>query len=493
MIESLLLPSQESLIARLAHNIRYAGQLQLLCGEAGAGKTFLLRRLNRSLEDSAVVLLSCPSHADDAEIRRKILLPLLSEPVFDDEISLADSLTAFSASLQSPVTILIDDAQRLSPALWAELIALSQMIVAGRQISVVAGVIPDFERQLAESLPESYQSLLTTLYLEPLIQQDQDALYYALLSRSDGFEARQVAKPDFSGRTVYPRDIVSVFAASGDEQAAKVIKPSNLKALLLALPVIAAVLLLSRFYQTGIISDLSEDNSEHTETAEPALKSELQLPVKDAARVFNSPEDEKSDPVVSESEPESAKPKVLTSENEAETEGAEPLIAPKAARRENQPVQSGALKPQARLRHQFTQEPQAKTQAAGGAEREAVSAEPDIASPSSKIAVKAKTPEKPTAGSQRPEPENYTLQIAAVSKKRSLNKLLKQLKGREGVRVGKNNKRWVVVVGVFEDYRQAEAYEKTLLQQTALPKPWIRQWKALNNVELRNIDKISEN
>ena len=481
MIEPLLLPSQEGLVERLTHNIYYAEPLQLLSGASGSGKSFLLKQLNRNL-DGSVVFMSCPLHADDAEIRRKLLLPLLSEPVFDDEVSLSDSLVSFSASLQQPITILIDDAHRLSMALWAELIALSQMTISERHVSIIAAVTPEFEQQIFESLPESYQSLLTPLYLEPLIQQEQDALYYSLLSQSDGFENHLIAKPDFNGVTVYPKDIVSVFVASNDEQAEKIIKKSNLKALILALPIIASVLGLSWFYQTQILNFLFDGEKSVAEPTLVAKKSTLQLPIKDAEDVFKRTE-------VEETESEQTKSQTIVAGDEFKAKELEPLITQELVQKE--PLQKSnetvALKPQVELKPKSVEAPQTKVVTA-------VKEHKQVTVPivvETRPAPEPVVVEKPKI--QRPNPESYTLQVATVSKKRSLNNLLKLLKDQDGVRVVKNKDRWVVVIGVFENYRKAKAFEKKLLAETKISKPWIRKWKALNKVELQNIDKISEN
>ena len=483
MIEPLLLPSQEGLVERLTHNIYYAEQLQLLSGASGSGKSFLLKQLNQNL-DGSVVFMSSPLHADDAEIRRKLLLPLLSEPVFDDEVSLSDSLVSFSASLQQPITILIDDAHRLSMALWAELIALSQMTISERHISIIAAVTPEFEQQIFESLPESYQSLLTSLYLEPLIQQEQDALYYSLLSRSDGFENHLIAKPDFNGVTVYPKDIVSVFVASNDEQVEKVIKKSNLKALILALPIIVSVLGLSWFYQTQILNFLFDGEKSVAEPTVVAKKSTLQLPIKDAEDVFKRAEVERI-------ESERTKPQTIVVGGESKANELEPLITQELVQEE--PLQKShetvVRKPQV----EDVTPKQAET-----SQTEVIMAVKGHKPVTVPVVVETKPAPEPVVvvekpKIQRPNPESYTLQIATVSKKRSLNNLLKQLKDQEGVRVGKNNSRWVVVIGAFENYRKAKAFEKKLLAETKISKPWIRKWKALNKLELQNLDKISEN
>lgn len=78
--EELLLPSQEALLQRLQHLACYGQQLVLLQGQAGAGKTRLLTALANVLDEHNLALVSCPQHADAAEIRRKLLIQLLPDP-----------------------------------------------------------------------------------------------------------------------------------------------------------------------------------------------------------------------------------------------------------------------------------------------------------------------------------------------------------------------------------------------------------------------------
>ena len=487
MIEPLLLPSQEDLVERLRHNICYAEQLQLLCAESGAGKSFLLKQLKRSIDDSSVVFISCPLHADDAEIRRKLLLPLLSEPVFDDEVSLSDALIQFVGSLEQPISILIDDAERLSMVLWAELMALTQMTVSGKLISVVAAVTPEFEQTIFESLPDSYQTLLSSLYIEPLIQQEQDALYYSLLSQSDGFENHRIAKPDFTGSTVYPRDIITAFASPDGEQAEKVIRTTNFKAMLLALPIITLVLLLTWFYQEKILNYVFDDDNAVKTAATVTASKSIELPVKDAAEVFKVTESKKPEPEVIDETQKSPN----SQPSNAEASGTETkLVTPQVVAQAN--IEDATEESVAVAAESELTLPKLEVSITKPVD-EPVTHVATVKVSKNVIAAKTKSAvvEKPEV--KRPNPNFYTLQLATVSKKRSLNNLVKQLKQHPGLKVGKRQDRWVVLIGEFEHYRQAKAFEQKLVKETKLPKPWIRKWKALKDVKLQNLNKSSEN
>ena len=496
MTEPLLLPSQESLVERLIHNISYAEQLQLVCGEQGSGKSFLLKSLNRTIEDKLTVLLSCPLHAADAEIRRKILLPLLADPVFDDEIALSDSLSDLGATLTKPIVILIDDAQRLSNALWAELIGLSQLSIAGRFVSVLASVTLEFEAQLNESLPESYQSLLSSLYIEALNQQEQDALYYSLLGQSDGFENHLIAKPDFNQGNIYPKDIVTAFVQPINEQGQDTRKTTPITSLILICATLFVLVVLAWFYQqpllkfVGINDDVVPTVDELPKTKEPLLGQ----PIKEASKIF-APVDKvkRNDENLSRIEKEqvSDEAKVFEERNSEDTES-----KPKKAESLEQltPEQpSKALKTNTVGLTENTS--QSSTQ------HEQANDKAKLVQPRVDVAVVEKSKVEPEIGSVPlkthevyiPNPESYTLQIATVSKQRSLNNLLKELSTYSDVRIGKQKNRWVVVVGEFKNYQLAKTFEAQLIKETKLPKPWIRKWKALSKLELQNPNKTSEN
>ncbi|MBM7072289.1 AAA family ATPase [Shewanella sp. 202IG2-18] len=499
MTEPLLLPSQESLAERLTHNISYAEQLQLVCGAEGAGKSFLLRYLNRIISDEISVFLSCPLHADDAEIRRKILLPLLSEPVFDDETSLTDSLVDFASTLKKPIVIIIDDAERLSNALWAELIGLSQLSVSGQFVSVIAAVTVEFEAQLNEALPESFQALMSSLYIETLSQQEQDALYYSLLSQSDGFENHLIAKPDFNQDNVYPKDIVAVFVKSANEHNEKVSKRTLNLRLLTVVALLFTLASLAWVYQQPLlkVAGYSDDTIPASEETTERLQTSIDLPVKDAAIVFN--QIERGTKVELEG---------TKTNQQAKVEAAVSHIArPKPT--QQQPDQldevtaetSGKRLKQKPVELSDNQQPELAhaQQTESKVERSSQILEGEVSKIEYKQgdvnAVKSVTKqlELDAPEVKAPNPESYTLQVATVSKQRSLNNLLRQLSPYSDVRIAKQKQRWVVVVGEFENYQLAQTFAAKLAKETELPKPWIRKWKTLMKLELQNPNKSSEN
>ncbi|WP_350583266.1 ATP-binding protein, partial [Pseudomonas sp. HY2-MNA-CIBAN-0224] len=83
-------------------------QLLVICGDKGSGKSTLTAALASELDDYNCALIICPQHADSAEIRRKILVQLISAPIFDDERPLMDTVLRIQSSLTKPLHIIID-------------------------------------------------------------------------------------------------------------------------------------------------------------------------------------------------------------------------------------------------------------------------------------------------------------------------------------------------------------------------------------------------
>ncbi|MGL5389782.1 MAG: ATP-binding protein, partial [Shewanella sp.] len=180
-----LLPSQEALIQRLHHVASYSDQLLVLSGVQGSGKTTLVTALATDFEEANVALVICPMHADDAEIRRKILVQLMSSPIFDDEEPLAETLLRVAASQTKPLHIIIDDAHLLSKTLWAECIILNQVQCAGKNIALTLTVPPAYLMDLLPQLPEALRRQVLPIAVEPLTLVEREALYQTLLRTSE--------------------------------------------------------------------------------------------------------------------------------------------------------------------------------------------------------------------------------------------------------------------------------------------------------------------
>lgn len=208
----LLLPTQEALVQRLQHIASYSEQLLVLCGEKGAGKSTLVAALASELDDYNSALIICPQHADCAEIRRKILVQLISAPIFDDERPLMDTLFRIQSSLGKPLHIIIDDAHLLPKEIWAECILLSQIHCAGKPVAVTMTVEPNFWRELIADLADETRALLLQVSIESLPIAERDGLYQSLLLRCQKtpFIPREIIHKQLEKQSGTPKEVVEL-------------------------------------------------------------------------------------------------------------------------------------------------------------------------------------------------------------------------------------------------------------------------------------------
>ncbi|MCF1438149.1 MAG: ATP-binding protein, partial [Shewanella sp.] len=207
-----LLPSQEALLQRLHLNASYTRQLQVVVGKAGAGKTTLITALADELEGYNSALVTCPAHADCAEIRRKILIQLTSSPIFDDEHSLAETLFRLKKELNQPLHIIIDDAHLLPLTLWAECLVLSQLECGGKPISLTFTSTPVFFVELAGQMTDEQQQMILTVQIGSLPLTEREVLFQLLLSRTgeNAFLPAAVIAEQLARQSGSPEEVVSL-------------------------------------------------------------------------------------------------------------------------------------------------------------------------------------------------------------------------------------------------------------------------------------------
>ncbi|MDF0535010.1 ATP-binding protein [Shewanella yunxiaonensis] len=223
--EQLLLPSQEALLHRLQHLACYGEQLVLLAGSQGAGKTVILTALANELEDYNLALVACPQYASAAEIRRKIVMQLLPDPLFDDDTSLVDTLLRFTPKLLKPIHILLDDADNLPLAVWAECLMLTQVICGGAAVTLTLTAKPEFVGQLLQQLPQQQRQWLLQLGIEPLSMAEREGLYQTLLTRSrqKTFTPRSIVVNQLEQQSGTPAEVLQLLdlALHGEAETPK--------------------------------------------------------------------------------------------------------------------------------------------------------------------------------------------------------------------------------------------------------------------------------
>jgi general secretion pathway protein A len=179
---------QEALAA-LSYGIDARKGFISLVGEAGTGKTTLLRRLLDSVSATTrTVLLVNPSVSFD-EILEHILLELGVPPAGGRKLALLQRLNEFlleHTRAGGNVVLLIDEAQDLSPAVLEELRLLSNLETASEKIlQIVLAGQPELERMLAEPrLRQLRQRVTLRVRLRPLSYGEVAAYVRSRLERA---------------------------------------------------------------------------------------------------------------------------------------------------------------------------------------------------------------------------------------------------------------------------------------------------------------------
>ncbi|WP_337992949.1 AAA family ATPase [Enterovibrio qingdaonensis] len=119
------LDSQIQLLSRIQFLTRFSSNLVQITGEAGAGKTWLSERyLENWANEPTQSLLICNTSQQDAQHRAIILRQIVRDGVFNENDSMLQSLEYMLEGNSVHALIVIDNAQRLSANIIAELWAL---------------------------------------------------------------------------------------------------------------------------------------------------------------------------------------------------------------------------------------------------------------------------------------------------------------------------------------------------------------------------------
>jgi DamX protein len=114
--------SQIELLDRLRLLTRFGSNLTNITGEKGSGKSWIAQRyLEAWAQDKNQSLLMCHANQSDAQKRTILLNQIISDPLFNENDSIADSFSRMIGDEPCDIIFVIDDAQLLSEALIAEL------------------------------------------------------------------------------------------------------------------------------------------------------------------------------------------------------------------------------------------------------------------------------------------------------------------------------------------------------------------------------------
>ncbi|QQX80094.1 AAA family ATPase [Shewanella sp. KX20019] len=467
---SILLPSQEALLNRLQHISLYGQQLIVLTGENGAGKTTLVTALLNELEGFSSALVICPKHCDSAEIRRKILVQLLAEPVFDDELPLPETILRVASALPSASCIVLDDAHYIPLEIWAECIVLSQMSFAGKTVNVTMTSPVDFLNDVLQQLPIDQRQLLLPLDIEPIDCAEREGLYYTLLSRSEAqpFTPRDIVKDRLEAQNGSPKEVVTLLELALNGGAEEPAEKSKAK-----LFIVGAFVLLTLTLLAWLLMDTEEQTVEQASAVIFAGKPVLNSP-------FLAEYGERL--LAGYLVPQS----IAASQNESESrqrlliDGVDDKLRVEPDLIDSQQLQA--------VDDSFEDVAQVSTEVSKpltATHIETFSAN-SKANPSSVNdgKVVAKVVQKPVQG--------YTLQLASVKRLDSLARMLDSVKAEKGVMVARYKSRWVVFMGEFGSVKQAREQSLKLTANAKISAPWIRKWQDLSQYELQDRLPIRE-
>ncbi|GIU49296.1 ATP-binding protein [Shewanella sp. KT0246] len=489
--QTLLLPSQEALVQRLEHIASYSEQLVLVSGAKGSGKTTLVTALASELDNYNSALVICPMHAESAEIRRKILVQLISSPIFDDALPLADTLLRIQTSLTKPLHIIIDDAQHMPRELWAECLVLTQIRCAGKPISITFTIEPDSLAELNLELTEAMQALLLHVEIEPLSLAEREGLYRTLLIRSNKtpFIPREIIQAQIEKQSGTPTEVLALLKKALEDKPEEIRKwPKHLPWL-----AVLSVFVLTAALAAGMYLLQSDQQIENESgllfTAYTMPESDAQWFVYHYGRsmvtlapnlnvtVSESKQDVKLDNQIFADE-------ALVHQNNIESSFSEMpesnnvRIKPKKDENDTTDINDVSENHQAEFEIIENPDVQITDVVEGGAivERDKLEVS-TINESGSHIA-------------QLTDRVGYTLQIASVREPKSLKNILLKLESfqqNESELVqAKFKKRHIVLFGQFDSAIDAQQASDLLQQELALTAPWVRKWSDLKGYEIKS-------
>ncbi|BAJ03976.1 AAA family ATPase [Shewanella violacea] len=466
--DSILLPSQETLVQRLQHVSLYGQQLIFVTGSRGSGKTRLVTSLVNELEEFSSALVTCPKHCDSSEIRRKILIQLFSEPVFDDEIPLSETIFRLLSSMPQASFIVLDDAHYLPMELVAECIVLSQLRLPGKTISLTLTCDQDFFDELESQLPLAQKETLLSINIDPLLMPEREALYYTLLSRSDQdpFTPREIVRAQLEKQAGTPQEVVNLLELSLNGNTEVVVANKWPKSVMLGISVIF-VLLFGCYYLFSPSEVVATSSAERT-VIEPVSKPSplSQYGERILAGYFVLHQrlvEDKEDTQVPESEELT---EIITEALDKENPDSQVQISEEQSQATTVSVntiadtETSSVETFARLEEFKLTEIEST----------------ELRESDADLAVERVKEMRTFTG--------YTIQLASVREIKSLNNLLAMIEDEQDIQLARHGDRWIILLGHFKTLAIANKKSSGLMKKYGLKSPWIRAWKDLVEYEL---------
>ena len=182
--------------ANLRYGIESRKGFIVITGEAGTGKTTLLRRLMRTVEASVHTAFIFNTHLDFTELLRLVLSDLGVAHSANDRLTLMTQLNDYlieQLHKDHIVSVLVDEAQDLSDAMLEELRLLSNLETdRAKLIQIVLMGQPELERKLDQpELRQLKQRVAVRCRLAPL-RSDEVAPYINSRLQTVGYKGKEL-------------------------------------------------------------------------------------------------------------------------------------------------------------------------------------------------------------------------------------------------------------------------------------------------------------
>ena len=186
--------------ATLRYGIESRKGFIVITGEAGTGKTTLLRRLMRTVEATVHTAFIFNTHLDFIELLRLVLADLGIAHSAQDRLTLMAQLNDYlieQLNKDHIVSVLIDEAQNLSDAMLEELRLLSNLETdKAKLIQIVLMGQPELERKLDQAkLRQLKQRVAVRCRLAPL-RSDEVAPYILSRLQTVGYKGKELFDQD---------------------------------------------------------------------------------------------------------------------------------------------------------------------------------------------------------------------------------------------------------------------------------------------------------
>ncbi len=449
---AVLLPSQTSLLHSLQRMAQYGIQSTVLIGGIGSGKTTIVTALPNRLESVFSVFLTCPQYASLGEIRRKLLIQLLPEKLFDDQDPLPETLLKQSDYLALHTHIVLDDAQFLPLDIWFECLELSRILTIDKKVSFTFTALPDFLPELLTQLTEFQKKSLLPIEIDILSEEEQEGLYYSLLKCSEHSTVvpYEVMRKQLCLESGTIGEAVSQFSIILDHGKTEAVAKSRL------LPSLVCLLMLMMFVW-GYFMVFPESRAfklvpQLTMMSVNASKSNYAYADLLLAPYFEQREEHA--PL------SSVDSEVLAFQNKPFNVNSEDKL--------RKPQDNG-------LKLTST------VDVVEIMSKDNISTTESINSDGEETFSQIST-EIPTKG--------FVLQVASVKHLDSLQPIIKKLGMTEQIRIAKYHQWWVVLYGNFESRKEARQESKRLQRDFGLSAPWLRRWTELSEFQLQQVPPI---